>query len=238
MVKHNPKKNKIMERRKKTQTRRIVNLIIVDESGSMSLIERQALTGLNETLATVKRMQDNDPSVGQSVTLLTFNSDHTRYVFDNTPARHVHTIGSREYQPSGATPLYDAIGRGVSKVNAQTSASDVVLVTIITDGEENCSREYDLRMVKQLIEKMKLQRWTFTFIGTDNLDVRRMAHDMAIDNHMEFAEDAEGTQRMFEIDRHARMRFCSQAVHDERIPEGGYFDGLDDQRPARKRRGK
>ncbi len=216
-----------MERRKKTQTRRIVNLVIVDESGSMSLIERQALTGLNETLTTVRHMQEHDPAVEQRVTLLTFNSDHTRYVFDNTPTRYTHDIGPREYQPAGATPLYDAIGRGVSKVNAQTGAGDVVLVTIITDGEENCSREYDLHMVKRLIEKMKLQCWTFTFIGTDNLDVRRMARDMAIDNHMEFTEDAEGTRRMFEIERNARRRFCARAVSEERLPEGGYFDGLD-----------
>lgn len=216
-----------MERKKRTQTRRIFNLIIVDESGSMSLIERQALAGLNETLATVRRMQDNAPAVEQRVTLLTFNSEHTHHVFDNTPARHTHPIRPGEYRPSGATPLYDAIGQGVSKVNAQTCVTDVVLVTIITDGEENSSREYDLHMVKQLIEKMKQQRWTFTFIGTDNLDVKRMAHDMAIDNHMEFTEDAEGTQRMFEVERNARMRFCARAVSEERLPEGGYFDGLD-----------
>lgn len=216
-----------MDKRKRNQTRRIVNLIIVDESGSMSLIKRQALTGLNETLSTVRHMQEHAPSVEQRVTLLTFNSDHTHYVFDNTPTRYTHDIGPGEYQPAGATPLYDAIGRGVSKVNAQTSATDVVLVTIITDGEENCSREYDRRMVRQLIEKMKQQRWTFTFIGTDNLDVKRMARDMAIDNHMEFTEDAKGTQRMFEIDRNARRRFCARAVSEERLPEGGYFDGLD-----------
>lgn len=223
-----------MERRKRTQTRRIVNLIIVDESGSMSLIEHQALVGLNETLATVKRMQDHDPAVSQSVTLLTFNSEHTHHVYDNAPARLTRPVTPHEYQPCGGTPLYDAIGLGVSKVNAQTSASDAVLVTIITDGEENCSREYDLRMVKQLIEKMKKQRWTFTFIGTDNLDVARMARDMAIDNHMEFTEDAEGTQRMFEVERNARIRFC-RAVHEDRLPKGGYFDGLDDRLPARKK---
>lgn len=225
-----------MERRKKVQKRRIVNLIIVDESGSMSLIERQALTGLNETLATVRRMQEHDPAVEQRVTLLTFNSEHICYVFDNAPTRYTHDIGPREYRPAGATPLYDAIGRGVSKVNAQTGAGDVVLVTIITDGEENCSREYGLRMVKQLIEKMKQQRWTFTFIGTDNLDVRRMARDMAIDNHMEFAEDAEGTRRMFEVERNARVRFCSRAVSEDTIPQDGYFDRQDDHRPSRGKR--
>lgn len=217
-----------MERKRRNPNKKIVNLIIVDESGSMSLIEKQALMGLNETLDTVKRMQKKEPDAQQRVTLLTFSSDSTHYVFDNTPASRTHTISPRDYQPSGCTPLYDAIGRGVSKVNAQTGADDVVLVTIITDGEENSSTEYDLRMVKRLIEKMKTQKWTFTFIGTDNLDVKRMAHEMAIDNHLEFKQDEEGTRRMFEIERNARMRFNSRILHDAAPTCGGYFDDLDD----------
>lgn len=217
-----------MERKRRNHTKRIVNLIIVDESGSMSLIKKQALMGLNETLHTVKRMQEKEPNAQQYVTLLTFNSDNTHYVFDNTPAKRTHTIRPSDYQPSGCTPLYDAIGRGVSKVNAQTSTDDVVLVTIITDGEENSSTEFDLRMVKQLIEKMKTLKWTFTFIGTDNLDVERMAHEMAIDNHLEFKQDEEGTRRMFEVERNARMRFNSRIVHDAEPTCCGYFDDLDD----------
>lgn len=35
--------------------------------------------------------------------------------------------------------LYDAIGMGIAKINALTTEDDSVLVTIITDGEENCS---------------------------------------------------------------------------------------------------
>ena len=37
--------------------KRVFNLIIVDESGSMCVIEKQALMGLNETIETVKKMQ-------------------------------------------------------------------------------------------------------------------------------------------------------------------------------------
>ena len=36
---------------------KVFNLIILDESGSMSCIERQALNGLNETLQTIRRAQ-------------------------------------------------------------------------------------------------------------------------------------------------------------------------------------
>ena len=33
--------------------KRVFNLLVVDESGSMSIIRRQALVGINETLATI-----------------------------------------------------------------------------------------------------------------------------------------------------------------------------------------
>ena len=51
--------------------KRVFNLIIVDESGSMSVIEKQALMGLNETLETVRKMQGLHKDMEQRVTLIT-----------------------------------------------------------------------------------------------------------------------------------------------------------------------
>ena len=204
--------------------KRVFNLIIVDESGSMSIIEHQALMGLNETLETVAKMQKLHPDMEQRVTLITFDSSHKKYIFDNVPVERTHLLTSREYRPGGATPLYDAIGIGISKLNAQTEADDNVLVTIITDGEENCSREYNLKMVKTLIEKLKKQNWTFTLIGTDNLDVEGMAGSLAIDNHLEFAEDDEGTKRMFARERRSRERYNECMADNCAMPKGSYFD--------------
>lgn len=216
-MKFNPiKKRKVMKR--------VFNLIIVDESGSMSVIEKQALMGLNETVETVKKMQGLHKDMEQRVTLITFDSSHKRYVFDNVPANATHKLSNKEYRPGGATPLYDAIGMGISKLNAQTTADDHVLVTIITDGEENCSEEYNLTMIKTLIEKLKNHNWTFTLIGTDNLDVEGMAGAMAIDNHLEFKEDEAGTEKMFAHERHARARYNECMACGEAMPTGSYFD--------------
>ena len=213
--------------------KRVFNLIIVDESGSMSVIEKQALMGLNETLETVKKMQQMHPDMEQRVTLITFDSSHKRYVFDNAPVKATHKLTNREYRPGGATPLYDAIGLGISKLNAQTTADDNVLVTIITDGEENCSEEYNLQMVKTLIEKLKKQNWTFTLIGTDNLDVEGMAGAMAIDNHLEFKEDEAGTKEMFAFEHRSRARYNACMACGEAMPKGSYFD--EDEKKSKKR---
>lgn len=158
--------------------KRVFNLLVVDESGSMSIIERQALVGINETLTTIQKMQKTHQNMEQRVTLITFDSTHQKLFYDNVPARHVSPLKTRDYNPCGGTPLYDAIGMGIAKINALTTEDDSVLVTIITDGEENCSEEYDLKMIKNLIEKLKKQNWTFTFIGTDDLDVESIAQNM------------------------------------------------------------
>ena len=199
-------------------------MIIVDESGSMCVIERQALAGINETIDTVKKMQKMHKDIEQRISLLTFDSGHKTFKYDNVKAESVHRLGSKDYNPCGGTPLYDAIGTAISKLNAQTTERDNVLVTIITDGEENCSQEYNLKMVKTLIDKMKKQGWTFTLIGTDNLDVEGMAGKMCIDNHLAFTQDDRGTREMFARENKARMRFNESLASGNIIENGCYFE--------------
>ena len=203
--------------------KRVFNMIIVDESGSMCVIKPQALAGINETIDTVKKMQKMHPEMEQRISLLTFDSCHKTFKYDNVRAESAHRLGIKDYNPGGGTPLYDAIGIAISKLNAQTSEHDNVLVTIITDGEENSSMEYNLRMIKTLISKMKKQGWTFTLIGTDNLDVEGMAGSMNIDNHLAFTQDAKGTKEMFARESRARMRFNASVSMGCAMPKGDYF---------------
>ena len=203
--------------------KKVLNLIIVDESGSMSVIRKQAFSGMNETLATIRSIQKQYPDTDQRVSLITFDSTHTTWHYDNRSAEEVGDLRWENYIPSGCTPLYDAIGLSVSKLNAVVGKDDHVLVTIITDGEENCSREWSLKMVRGLIEKLKTQGWTFTLIGTDNLDVESMAHSFAIDEHMNFHQDEEGTKMMFACERCSRRRYSAYLANDAPMPAKGSF---------------
>lgn len=205
-------------------SKRVFNLVIVDESGSMCIIQREALAGINETIDTVKKMQDVHPEMKQNITLITFDSTHFNVHYDNTPAADTTLLRPEQYTPRGGTPLYDAIGKGIAKLNAITTEDDNVLVTIITDGEENCSREYNLKMINTLITKLKKQNWTFTLIGTDNLNVEGMAGSMAIDNHLSFSEDEAGTREMFRRERRSRERFNAFCCMAEPMPKGTYFE--------------
>jgi uncharacterized protein YegL len=204
--------------------KKVFNLIIVDESGSMSVIRKQAFTGMNETLSTVRSMQEKFPDTEQHVTLVTFDSDHMKWHYNDALARDTHDLTWKAYNPCAATPLYDAIGKTVSALNAQAGKDDNVLVTIITDGYENCSEEWTLKMVRQLIEKLKEQHWTFTLIGTDNLDVEDMARGFCINESMAFKQDEEGTKAMFARERKARARYNAYVDSNQSMPLGTFFD--------------
>ena len=188
---------------------RIFNLIIVDESGSMNCIYRQALTGMNETLQTIRATAAKFPQQEQYVTLVTFNSTsrpNTNYVLDCIAATQAADIAESQYQPSGCTPLYDAMGTALTRLRAQVAAEDKVLVTIITDGMENSSCEYSGRAIKSLVEDLKSQGWGFTYIGS-NHDVAAAAESLSIDAHLEFCEDEEGTREMFQREKRSRANF-------------------------------
>ena len=208
---------------KAKEVKRVHNLIIVDESGSMSIIRKQAFSGMNETLQTVRQMKKKFPEQEQYVTLITFESDTTKFHYDNAKAEHTHDLAWKDYNPSGGTPLYDAIGNAVSKTNAHVSEDDNVLVTIITDGEENSSREWTLSMIRTMIEKLKNQNWTFTLIGTDNLDVETMAHNFAIDEHLSFHQDVEETERMFAQERKSRQNYNCCLAENRPMSKGSFF---------------
>lgn len=204
--------------------KRVFNLIIVDESGSMSVIRKQAFAGMNETLQTVRQMQQKYPGTEQFVTLVTFDSTHTKWHYDNTPAAQTRNLFWGAYNPSAATPLYDAMGQAIAKLNAQAGEDDNVLVTVITDGEENSSQEWTLKMIRTMIEKLKKQHWTFTLIGTDNLDVESMARDFHIDNHLEFQQDEAGTVAMFARERRSRQRYNDCLNSNAPMAEGAFFN--------------
>lgn len=57
----------------------------------------------------------------------------------------------------------------------------VVVVTIITDGMENASHEYNGQTIKELVERLRGEGWTFTYMG-DNQNSVEVAMKLSIRN--------------------------------------------------------
>lgn len=218
-----------------TSSQRVHNLIILDESGSMMSIWKEAMTGVNETLGTIRAAKEKYPEQEHLVTLIAFDTPRYDKIFMSTPIDMTHDITEDEYLPRGMTPLYDAMGRALNELKHNVKEGDIVLVTVITDGYENASREYTGPAIKKLIEELKKQDWVFTYIGA-NQDVEKAAGEIAINNHMAFTADNAGTRVMFDREMNARNNFFKKVHHnsmdisheDKMDIADGYFSESDD----------
>ena len=190
---------------------KVFNVIILDKSGSMSSIARQAVDGVNETIGSIKSAQEKNPDQEHIVTLVAFCGCELKAIYDNTPVAEVKTLTDKDYRPCCMTPLYDAIGTTISRVHALKSKEEesLVLVTIITDGYENASHEFTHASIRALIESYKEQGWQFTYIGADH-DVESVSFSLSIDHHLKFDKTEAGTQAMFAKERGSRMRWLDK----------------------------
>ena len=88
------------------------------------------------------------------------------------------------------------IGEGTnSGIFHRVQDGDKVLVTVVTDGYENASREYSGNAIKTLVEELKSKGWVFAYIGA-NQDVEAVAAKISITNVMQFVTTSEGTMNM------------------------------------------
>ena len=127
----------------------IYDLIILDESGSMSTLTAQTISGCNETMQTIQAAQEQNSDVQKHlVSVYAFQSGEvpSRYLIKNVPAEAAFGITRKDYKPNGCTPLYDAIGSCIADLKATIGddKDSIGSITIITDGMENSSRRYSL----------------------------------------------------------------------------------------------
>ena len=211
------------EERKEPVT--VHHLIVLDESGSMCDVTAQTISGCNETLGTIRQMQeDNQESQRHFVSIYAFDSDlrHSRYIIEDKAIASVNNVTDKDYRPNGCTPLYDAAGFTLTNLGAKLNQSNSMgYVTIITDGYENSSTEYNLQRVKAIIEELKKRNVIFSFIGA-NIDAAEYGKGFGIDNTLQFSADEAGMHDMWENERRSklrssrRMRFYTESSHYSR----------------------
>ena len=205
---------------------KIFNLIILDESGSMCTIQKQAVDGVNETLQTIAAAQKKYDNQEQFVTLVTFNGDAIHTLYQCMPIEQVEQLSYDQYQPNCATPLYDAMGQSLNGLRPKVAPDDRVLVTIVTDGEENASREYKGTAIRALVKELKDLGWVFVYIGA-NQDVEKVAGEMEIGNSLCFCASVAGMQEMNHRVDSRRERFyerVSRGLKDSVKENDSFFD--------------
>lgn len=204
----------------------VFNLILFDESGSMESIRKPAIESLNETLQSIQRAQRVHQEYQKHfVTLVCFNAEGIKTIYDVVPVEEIRMIGYEDYQPNNCTPLYDAMGSCLSKLRCQLNSSEnnQVLVTIITDGYENASKEYDKKMIRHLVKELQNSGWVFVYIGA-NQDVDAVADSLSIHNKLFFIAEPDNVRKMMVTERSSRANFY------DKISTNLFDSGMDLQR--------
>ena len=189
-------------------------VFILDKSGSMGGLETDTIGGYNSMLAKQQEVEGEC-----HITTVLFDNNY-ELLHDRIDIKAVSPISEKEYQVGGSTALLDAIGRTIHKIgNAQKHTADdyraeKVMFVIITDGEENSSREYSAEKIKAQIERQKEKYgWEFVFLGA-NIDAIETAGRFGIsaDRAQNYHSDSEGVELNFRIisEAVAKYRECSE----------------------------
>ncbi|AOV98899.1 vWA domain-containing protein [Dehalococcoides mccartyi] len=197
-------------------------VFILDKSGSMGGLETDTIGGYNSMLEKQKAV------VGEChITTVLFDNNY-ELLHDRIDIKAVSAITEKEYAVGGSTALLDAIGRTIHKIgNAQKNTAgdyraEKVMFIIITDGEENSSREYSAEKVKAQIERQKIKYgWEFVFLGA-NIDAVETAGRFGInaDRAVDYLADSDGTNLNFAVMSAvvAEFRECA-TISDEHFDE-------------------
>ncbi|MCW6038700.1 hypothetical protein K4A83_20845 [Spirulina subsalsa FACHB-351] len=175
--------------------------IILDRTGSMDTIQDDVIGGFNQFLAS-----QQEETGRATLTLVQFDSqDPYEVIHQFAPLEQVAPLSRETYVPRASTPLLDAIGRGIIDLAHRLATMpagekpDQVVFVIITDGQENSSREFTkAQVMKLLAEKQEKDKWQFVFLSAD-----LTALDDAIDYGfhapatISFDKDSQGTAAVF-----------------------------------------
>ena len=152
-------------------------VLVIDRSGSMTAMQSDAEGGINSFI----KKQAELPGEAR-LSLVQFDTEY-EFVHRMAPIKevpHFHLV------PRGWTALLDAVGRAIVETGERlaTMAEDdrpgLVVFVIVTDGQENSSKEFTKTKIKEMIEhQQSAYKWQFTFLGA-NQDAFAEAHGLGI----------------------------------------------------------
>lgn len=155
-------------------------VIILDQSGSMHGTEEDVIGGYNALIEEQKKV---DGEV--SVTTILFD-DTINTIYSKRDIKEITPMQNKDYRPCGCTALLDTIGYAIRMLDDEVEA-ETTIISIMTDGYENASKEYTYDSIKKLIKAREKKGWQILFQGA-NIDVKKEVTRLGINEEhaMEF----------------------------------------------------
>ena len=192
-------------------------VFILDRSGSMAGLEKDTIGGFNAMLKKQKEVEGEC-----RITTVLFDNQ-INILHDRLDIQAIGSLTEKDYQVGGSTALLDAIGSTINKIgnvqkhSAYEHRASKVLFVIITDGEENSSREFSSQRIKKMIEhQMKKYNWEFIFLGAniDAVETSKM-YGIRPDRTQNYHADAKGVNLNFDVMSKTVANFRMSACIDE-----------------------
>lgn len=140
-------------------------VFLLDRSGSMESIKAATQEGFDAFIA-----QQRGVAGECVVTLVQFDTEY-ELVY---AARPIAAVSPLHLHPRGGTALLDSMGRVITETGRDLARipehrrPGTVLIGIMTDGEENSSREWSHAAIKALVEQQTRDyAWQFLYMGAD-----------------------------------------------------------------------
>lgn len=142
--------------------------LVLDSSGSMYGCVDDTLGGVNSFI-NEQREVDGKCTVG-----LNIFSDINLRVYEEAVLSSFPKLTRKEYKIGGGTALLDALGESIQKLGTllrnkhESKRPDRILFVVVTDGEENSSREFTKDQIGSMISEQEgTYDWDFIFLGAD-----------------------------------------------------------------------
>ena len=184
---------------KKTDHKYLHIAIVLDQSGSMSSVKEETINGFNEQVQTIKKNAEKRDGK-TTVSLVLFNDD-VKFIVKLAEPKVLKELTDKHYTPNFSTAMLDAIGATMLMFDKEVDDNENhrYLVIIISDGQENASREFSYENIAKMINKRRKNgRWTFSYIGA-NQDLSQVSKSMGIhkSNMMSYKSDSAGSMIMY-----------------------------------------
>lgn len=173
--------------------------VILDRTGSMEVIRDDTIGGFNAFL----KEQKAQPGTA-TLTLTQFDSqDPYEVLCSFKPISEVKELTRETYIPRACTPLLDAMGRGIIDLESRISRMKKserpsrVVFTVVTDGQENASREFSKQQIVEMIGKHQdNDGWQFVFLSSDLDSIDdAMAYGVLQDRSLRLAKSGRGMRQ-------------------------------------------
>jgi uncharacterized protein YegL len=143
-------------------------IMIVDRSGSMYRIWEDTVGGFKNFIKDQRSLPGKT-----NITLVTFD-DSFDTIYNGADISDCNDDILKEYGPRGSTALLDTMGYTINSVGERFAKMDEserpcnVVVCVITDGQENASKEFVIGSIKEMVEHQTSKyNWKFIYLGAN-----------------------------------------------------------------------